>query len=59
MRKLKKTKFDFYRLWILLSALLLVAIFASEAFAKQSSKDVESKGNGEKQQKVNVEYNTR
>lgn len=51
-------KFDLCRLWILLSALLLVAIFASEVFAKQSNKDVESKANDDKRQ-VYVEYNTR
>lgn len=55
----EKTKFDFSRLWILLAAFLLVTILASEAFAKKSNKDVESKSSHEKRKNVDVEYRTK
>lgn len=55
--RFKRRYFDLFRLWILLTAFLLITIIASDA--KKSGKDVEYRGNNGKQKKTNVEYRTK
>lgn len=59
MMKSKMRKFDLFRLWLLLTALLLVTILVSETFAKKSSNDVKSADSDKTEKKAEVEYRSR